>query len=135
MELLSRVASSTACSCAATGSSTGRPRCCRASARVATSTRAISSTGSASFSFSREGTLSYVPWGGPSRIEWVDREGRTETILETPKPYLSPRLSPDGTKVLFTADGYFYGGKTLDSLGRAAAVRERIDSIAIDEHV
>jgi acetoacetyl-CoA synthetase len=32
-------------------------------------------------------------------------------------------------KVLFTADGYFYGGKTLDSLDRARAVRERIGSI------
>jgi len=32
-------------------------------------------------------------------------------------------------RVLFTADGYFYGGKTLDSLERAAAVRERIGTI------
>jgi len=32
-------------------------------------------------------------------------------------------------RVLFTADGYFYGGKTLDSLDRARAVRERIGSI------
>jgi acetoacetyl-CoA synthetase len=35
-------------------------------------------------------------------------------------------------RVLFTADGYFYGGKTLDSLERAQAVCERIGSI---EHV
>ena len=40
------------------------------------------------------------------------------------------RFGQIAPKVLFTADGYFYGGKTLDSLGRAAAVRERIDSIA-----
>ena len=40
------------------------------------------------------------------------------------------RFGQIAPKVLFTADGYFYGGKTLDSLGRAAAVHERIDSIA-----
>jgi acetoacetyl-CoA synthetase len=32
-------------------------------------------------------------------------------------------------KVLFTADGYFYGGKTLDSLGPIAGVLDRIPSI------
>ncbi|MCB2191192.1 MAG: acetoacetate--CoA ligase [Deltaproteobacteria bacterium] len=32
-------------------------------------------------------------------------------------------------KVLFTADGYFYGGKTFDSLARAAEVKAEIDSI------
>ncbi len=32
-------------------------------------------------------------------------------------------------KVLFTADGYFYGGKTLDSLGLVATVVSRIASI------
>ncbi len=32
-------------------------------------------------------------------------------------------------KVLFTADGYFYGGKTHDSLGRMAEVASRIGSV------
>jgi acetoacetyl-CoA synthetase len=32
-------------------------------------------------------------------------------------------------KVLFTADGYFYGGKTLDSLGPIAGVLERLPSV------
>jgi acetoacetyl-CoA synthetase len=39
------------------------------------------------------------------------------------------RFGQIAPKVLFTADGYFYGGKTLDSLGRAAAVCQHIDSI------
>ena len=30
---------------------------------------------------------------------WIDREGRAETIMRTPAQYLSPRLSPDGTKL------------------------------------
>ncbi len=33
-------------------------------------------------------------------------------------------------KVLFTADGYFYGGKTFDSLARVAEIKAEIDSIA-----
>ncbi len=32
-------------------------------------------------------------------------------------------------KALFTADGYFYNGKTIDSLKRAAAIAEQISSI------
>jgi acetoacetyl-CoA synthetase len=33
-------------------------------------------------------------------------------------------------KVLFTADGYFYGGKTLDSLGSVAEVLQKLTGIA-----
>ncbi|TAK55419.1 MAG: acetoacetate--CoA ligase [Gammaproteobacteria bacterium] len=33
-------------------------------------------------------------------------------------------------KVLFTVDGYFYGGKTIDSLGPIASVLERLPSVA-----
>ncbi|MGB5325682.1 MAG: acetoacetate--CoA ligase [Pseudomonadales bacterium] len=32
-------------------------------------------------------------------------------------------------KVLFACDGYFYNGKTIDTLPRVAAIREKIDSI------
>jgi len=32
-------------------------------------------------------------------------------------------------RVLFTADGYFYGGKSLDSLGTAALIREKLPSL------
>jgi serine/threonine-protein kinase len=60
-------------------------------------------SGAVHFGVSRDGKLMYLP-AGPESSEvsmvWVDREGRIETILETPKPYLTPRLSPDGTKVL-----------------------------------
>lgn len=33
-------------------------------------------------------------------------------------------------KVLFTTDGYFYGGKTLDSLAKVADIQSKIESIA-----
>jgi acetoacetyl-CoA synthetase len=39
------------------------------------------------------------------------------------------RFGQIGPKVLFTADGYFYGGKEHDSLGRMAEVAARIASV------
>jgi acetoacetyl-CoA synthetase len=39
------------------------------------------------------------------------------------------RFGQIAPKVLFAADGYFYGGKTLDSLGSVAQVLERLPSI------
>ena len=56
----------------------------------------FASTGQAAFSFSREGTLSYVPWGGPSRIEWVDREGRPLGPAGEPRHYTDVRLDRTG---------------------------------------
>jgi len=40
------------------------------------------------------------------------------------------RFGQIAPKVLFTADGYFYAGKTLDSLGPMAAVLERLAGVA-----
>jgi acetoacetyl-CoA synthetase len=39
------------------------------------------------------------------------------------------RFGQVAPKVLFTADGYFYAGKTIDSLGPVAALLERLPSI------
>jgi hypothetical protein len=55
-----------------------------------------SASGGASFSFSREGTLAYEPWGGPARIEWVDREGRPMGAAGEPRRYREVRLDPTG---------------------------------------
>jgi serine/threonine-protein kinase len=60
-------------------------------------------TGTAHFSVSADGTLSYV--GGISAeaarrtLIWVDRQGREEPIGAPPRPYFYPRLSPDGTQI------------------------------------
>jgi serine/threonine-protein kinase len=59
--------------------------------------------GAAEFSVSRQGTLVYVPGGGPTAttrsLVWVDRQGREEPVGAPPREYLMPRLSPDGTRV------------------------------------
>ncbi len=42
---------------------------------------------------------------------------------------LMDRIGQIKPKVLFCADGYFYGGKTCDSLERAGAIASQVDSI------
>jgi eukaryotic-like serine/threonine-protein kinase len=54
------------------------------------------------FSLSRNGTLAYVP--GVERavsrsLVWVDRQGRTQPILEGTRPYSSVRVSPGGQRL------------------------------------
>src|SRR5262249_20924291 len=60
--------------------------------------------GTAEFDVARDGTLVYVPGGAagaPARtLVWVDRQGHEEAIKAAPAhAYISPRLSPDGTRV------------------------------------
>jgi serine/threonine-protein kinase len=59
--------------------------------------------GTAEFDIGRDGTLVYAS-GGPATAQartlvWVDRQGREETIAAPARPYLYPRLSPEGTRV------------------------------------
>ena len=59
--------------------------------------------GTAEFDIARDGTLVYVAGGAgvtARTLVWVDRQGREEAIKAAPaRPYSSPRLSPDGTRV------------------------------------
>ena len=63
----------------------------------------------AHFAVSNEGTLVYVPRdavaggaGGQRTLVWVDRQGREAPIKAPPRPYVYPRLSPDGTRIALT---------------------------------
>jgi serine/threonine-protein kinase len=66
-------------------------------------------TGAAQMAVSDSGTLVYVPGGiqpdSPWRFGWLDRTGRLEATPIPPGPYLSPSLSPDGTRVAFRGGG------------------------------
>ena len=59
--------------------------------------------GTAEFDIARDGTLVYVAGGAGVTMRtlvWVDRQGREEAIKSAPaRPYSSPQLSPDGTRV------------------------------------
>jgi Tol biopolymer transport system component len=59
---------------------------------------------SANMGLSNDGTLVYVNGIGgtqaaPNTLVWVDRQGREEPLKAPSRPYVYPRLSPDGTRV------------------------------------
>jgi serine/threonine-protein kinase len=60
-------------------------------------------TGVADFALSQNGTLVYTPGGvafGVIRsLAWVNRQGREEPIKASPRAYVLPRISPDGSRV------------------------------------
>ena len=66
-------------------------------------------TGAAHFSVSSAGSLVYVPgpiaaWSGRLDLALVDRNGRVERLNLPVGLYLSPRASPDGTRIVFGTD-------------------------------
>ena len=64
-------------------------------------------TGAANADIARTGALVYLPGGGSGAVRrtlvWVDREGNEEPLATPPRPYIYPRLSPDGTRVSLSA--------------------------------
>jgi serine/threonine-protein kinase len=80
---------------------------------VGTPVPALAAVGSRGFSayeldVAADGTLVYLPSGAlsnPRTLVWVDRQGR-ETPLGAPaRPYMHPRLAPDGTRVVVLSFG------------------------------
>jgi serine/threonine-protein kinase len=61
-------------------------------------------TGAGNYAVSRAGTLAYISAGlseqaTPRALVWVDRKGHEEPIGAPLRPYGTPRLSPDATRV------------------------------------
>ncbi len=59
-------------------------------------------TGAAQYSFSRTGSLVYVPGGiqsAQSKLVWVTRNGTEQPLAAPARAYLDPRISPDGRRV------------------------------------
>ncbi|MCZ6778708.1 MAG: protein kinase, partial [Acidobacteria bacterium] len=59
-------------------------------------------SGYAEYSFSRDGTLVYVPGGSvmaERRLIWMDREGNVEPLTDTRRAFMHAALSPDGRRV------------------------------------
>jgi eukaryotic-like serine/threonine-protein kinase len=71
---------------------------------------ATKETGTADFAIATDGTLVYMeaPSGlaaNARTLVWVDRSGKEEPIAAQPRPYMQPRVSPDGTRIaVFSAD-------------------------------
>ena len=64
----------------------------------------VTSQGMANLTFSGEGTLIYLPsqQASNSSLVWVDRDGKTELLLERQGRFDEPRLSPDEQSISFT---------------------------------
>ena len=66
-----------------------------------------SQNGLALFSFSADGSLAYIPasvLNVESMLQWVDRTGSEEPVIETPRRYSKPTLSPNGQRVAVTVE-------------------------------
>jgi len=62
----------------------------------------ISGNTSAQYSFAATGTLAYAPASRTDdrNLVWVDRAGKIQILPAPPRSYFTPRLSPDGQKVV-----------------------------------
>jgi Tol biopolymer transport system component/tRNA A-37 threonylcarbamoyl transferase component Bud32 len=52
---------------------------------------------------SATGVLVYAPSSALRQLVWVSRQGVDEPVTETPRSYINPRLSPDGTRIVVQA--------------------------------
>jgi serine/threonine-protein kinase len=86
-------------------------------------------TGMAAYGISRDGHLVYA--AGPvergARVPvWVDRHGRRSALPLPPRPYLHPRLSPNGHQVAIEVEGASHDIFTYD-LDRAVLTKMSFD--------
>jgi serine/threonine-protein kinase len=73
------------------------------------------------YSFSDTGTFVYVDGAGDVTtypIQWLDAAGQTAPLVAQPSIYGAPRLSPDGTRLAYTADGSKGGDVWVYDIGR-----------------
>lgn len=68
----------------------------------------VTGNGAGNFAVSSNGTLLYGHASGydpfARTLTWLDRQGRREALRAPPHPYLQPRISNDGTRIVSTSD-------------------------------
>ena len=65
-------------------------------------------TGGGQFAFSNNGTLAYVPSRATAAvfpIQWLNAAGQMTPLLAQEAIYAAPRLSPDGSRLVYTMSG------------------------------
>jgi Tol biopolymer transport system component len=78
------------------------------------------------FAVGRDGTLAYVPASTVrNKLVWVDRNGKSSSIMDDPRPFSHPRLSPDGTKVVLANAGIWVHELKTAAGARLAPVGSR----------
>lgn len=92
--------------------------------------------GRARFAAARDGALVFVPpavTGGASRLVLVDRDGRAEPIDSVVAQHQTPRVSPDGRRIVFGATTTILQ-RDLWLLDPADGSRQRLTENAGDNH-
>jgi serine/threonine-protein kinase len=79
--------------------------------------------GGPQFTFSNTGTFAYLGGGAPATaypIEWLSASGQTTPLITQPGLYVGPRVSPDGRRLAYTAQGSKGGDVWVYDLDRDA---------------
>lgn len=90
------------------------------------------SIGTAYFEISPNGDLAYAagpPENGERTMYWVDRKGNAQALPLPPRPYLNPRISPDGEQVAYEVEGANHDFYVYD-FDRGVASRMTNDGIS-----
>jgi eukaryotic-like serine/threonine-protein kinase len=87
-------------------------------------------TGSADYSLSNNGVLTYRRGAIASRLVWVDRRGEETGSVGEPKNYCSPRISPDGRSLAVNVIDPRIGTSDvwMEDLVRGASTRLTFDA-------
>jgi eukaryotic-like serine/threonine-protein kinase len=68
------------------------------------------------------GVMVFSPYSPQRRLVWVSRQGAEQPASDTPRSYLNPRLSPDGTRLLVQAGGIWVHDLRRDVVERVATL-------------
>jgi serine/threonine protein kinase len=94
---------------------------------VVDSVRYQPASSNAAFTASSDGrVLVYAPFGAEGVLEWFDRSGRKIGELAPPGDYLQTRLSPDGSRVVFSRSDSRTGNRDVWSIDVASGATTRL---------
>jgi len=100
---------------------------------VAREVRWFGPSGAASFAVSADGrTLLHEPWPAPSRLAWLDRNGRETAALGEPGAFGLVQLAPDGRRVVVDMWQSDTGGRDLWSVDTGSGVTNRLTFATTD---
>jgi serine/threonine-protein kinase len=93
--------------------------------------------GGAQFTFSTNGTFVYLarPTGTTNAypISWMNASGQLTPLIAQPGTYTTPRVSPDGSRLAYTAAGSKGGDLWIYDLGRGASTQVTFTGLGFRE--
>ena len=77
------------------------------------------------------GLMVFAPYTPQRQLVWVSRDGAEQPLSDTPRSYLNPRLSPDGTRLLFQAGGIWVQDLRRNVIERVATLSTAANAFPI----